>query len=1083
MPTPFVAVRPLLLHPAFFWLALPWLTAAAQEKPASDPFQELVRPTDWQSPEVEARSFTVPEGFSVELFASEPMINKPINLAFDDRGRLWVTSNTEYPFAAPKDRWTDPEGTRVRDSRDAIKILEDTDGDGRADKVTDFADQLNVPIGVLPYKNGCIAWSIPNIWFFEDTDGDGVCDRRKILFGPLGYEKDTHGNIASLRLGEDGWVYATHGFNNVSRIEVRPENRRTPRDESQPRKPMPNWQNAVLGKDQLDWGNSLELSSGNVFRFRPDGSEVEIWAWGQVNPFGLTEDAWGNFYTADCHSNPITQLVRGANYPSFGRPHDGIGFGPVMCEHSHGSTGICGPLYLDGGVWGPEWDHHFLVCNPVTSRINHDLVTWTGATAKANERPDFMATTDPWFRPVDIRLGPDGALYVADFYNRIIGHYEVDIHHPGRDRASGRIWRVRKEGVTTLRRQRTAEQETARRLRAEGAVAPVTSPQAAKALLEYRYNHPETDTIPELAAQLARVPENDPVLRHATRLALRAAAARPGGFAKLLAVPEADIIAADIVVFARGYQSPDAATWLLEHLRRHPHGDRGELRLSLASLARSLPEPEQDALVAFVRETFARDPEAQMDLFEAIAQGVSQRGVKLREAALDWGRGLAEQFVGAMAEAPATAWDPAPTGPWEVERREADGLGEIDVLSSHGTAGEAYTGTLRSPVFACPTAFSFYLCGHRGFPGQAAHEKTFARLLEAETGTELHRAYPPRGDVARRVEWDVTAHAGRAVRFELVDGDTGSAFAWLAAGRFEPPVLTVPPADAAARERRLAALATFAAAHKMDSLIPALAALLGRAELTDATKAALAQALAAFDNPRLIAAALRTVPARLQATLAEILAGSVAGATELADAGAPRLLILPAVAQKIAALRDAALDEKVAAATRDLPPANEETAALIAERLQAFHAARAVGATDVARGKQLYAVHCALCHQLEGVGQVVGPQLEGVGNRGAERLCEDILDPNREIDPMFHLRLLTLKDGTVASGLLRREEGAQLVLADATGRETTVAKDKVAEVQELKLSLMPPTFGLSLTPEEFSDLLAYLLSQSAKTGP
>ena len=136
----------------------------------------LVRESDPLTPEEELAALKVPAGFEIQLFAAEPMINKPINLAWDKRGRLWVSSTVEYPYAAKKDRWIDETGSRVRESRDAIKILEDTNGDGSADKVTDFADGLNIPTGVLPWhksehKDGCIAWSIPNIWYFADTDG------------------------------------------------------------------------------------------------------------------------------------------------------------------------------------------------------------------------------------------------------------------------------------------------------------------------------------------------------------------------------------------------------------------------------------------------------------------------------------------------------------------------------------------------------------------------------------------------------------------------------------------------------------------------------------------------------------------------------------------------------------------------------------------------------------------------------------------------------------------------------------------------------------------------------------------------
>ena len=412
---------------------------------AAEDSLRLVRETDALTPDKEQTNLHAPAGFTVQLFASEPMINKPINMAFDARGRLWVSSTVEYPYAAAKERWSDVQGSYVKDSRDAIKILEDTDGDGKADKVTAFADGLNIPTGVLPrhkpeHKSGCIAWSIPNIWYFADTDGDGKCDKREVLFGPLGYEKDTHGMCSSFRLGLDGWVYATHGFNNTSKFKVLPEHQ-NPKSEIRTDKHR-DTNNTGLRISDFGFNDSLELHSGNVFRFKPDGSRVELWSSGQVNPFGLCWDRYENLYSADCHSNPITQLIRGACYPSFGKPHDGLGYAPNMCEHSHGSTGLCGILYIDGGIWGKEWDDHMFLGNCVTSKVNHDKITFTGSTPKANEQPDFITSDDPWFRPVDLQLGPDNALYIADFYNKIIGHYEVPRDHPGRDKERGRIWRI-----------------------------------------------------------------------------------------------------------------------------------------------------------------------------------------------------------------------------------------------------------------------------------------------------------------------------------------------------------------------------------------------------------------------------------------------------------------------------------------------------------------------------------------------------------------------------------------------------------------------------------------------------------------
>src|SRR5262249_14737090 len=132
----------------------------------------------------------------------------------------------------------------------------------------------------------------------------------------------------------------------------------------------------------------------------------------------------------------------GAWYPSFGKPDDGLGFGPEMVTHDHGSTGIAGISYYAADQFPEAYRGTVFIGNVVTNRINHDRIEWHGSSPKGVELPDFVWSEDNWFRPVDIELGPDGALYVADFYNRIIGHYEVPLTHPGRDRQRGRIWRI-----------------------------------------------------------------------------------------------------------------------------------------------------------------------------------------------------------------------------------------------------------------------------------------------------------------------------------------------------------------------------------------------------------------------------------------------------------------------------------------------------------------------------------------------------------------------------------------------------------------------------------------------------------------
>ena len=310
-----------------------------------------------------------------------------MNLAFDAKGRLWVSQSHLYPFPAQGD--TSP--------GDSIALLEDRDHNGSFETKQIFADGLNIPIGILPFDDGVLAFSIPNIYFLKDTDGDGKCDHRQVILGPFDTSRDTHGMVNALRDGKDGWIYACHGFNNISKIQ---------------------------GTD----GHSIELTSGNIFRFKPDGCRVELYTQGQVNPFGMTQDRFGFWYSADCHSKPITQLLKGGCYPSFGRPHDGLGFLPPTMDHLHGSTAISGLAYIQNPQFPPAFQTNLVSGNVMTCRINRNRLEYHGSTAKAIEMPDLLTSDDPWFRPVDLQFGPDGSLYVADFYNKIIGHYEVLAH-------------------------------------------------------------------------------------------------------------------------------------------------------------------------------------------------------------------------------------------------------------------------------------------------------------------------------------------------------------------------------------------------------------------------------------------------------------------------------------------------------------------------------------------------------------------------------------------------------------------------------------------------------------------------------
>ena len=225
---------------------------------------------------------------------------------------------------------------------------------------------------------------------------------------------------------------------------------------------------------------------------------------------------------------------------------------------------------------------------------------------------------------------------------------------------------------------------------------------------------------------------------------------------------------------------------------------------------------------------------------------------------------------------------------------------------------------------------------------------------------------------------------------------------------------------------------------------------------------------------------LPTSPARLQNTIAAGLAGSKSGADKLLDTiaagkASPRLLQEQAVTLRLVQHNVPGMKDRIATLTKGLPPADQKLQELLKNRRDGYLKAK----PDAARGVAIYEKSCAICHQVGGKGAKVGPQLDGIGNRGLERLLEDTLDPNRNVDQAFRTTILNLKNGQTVSGLLLKEEGEVYVLADAMGKEVRVPKNTVDEKKISPLSPMPANFADQIPEKDFYDLLAYLLAQRA----
>jgi len=837
-----------------------------------DPYAERIRITDPQSPDDQLKSMQFSEGLTATPFASEPDIQKPLNMAFDADGRLWVSCTIEYPFAAEEGK-----------GRDSVRILEDTDGDGRADKTTIFADNLNIAIGIYPYRNGAVVFSIPNIYFLEDTDGDDVADRREVLYGPFDCSRDTHGMNSSFRRGYDGWLYCCHGHANRS---------------------------VVKGKD----GHTITMDHGNTYRIRLDGSRIEHYGHGQVNPFGMTIDQNGDIFTSDCHSKPVTMLMRDGYSPSFGRPHDGLGFVPAVMNHQHGSTAIDGVCQYQGSGFPEEYRGDLFVGNVMMGRVHRNTIQRFGSTVALQEEPDIVVSRDPWFRPVDIQYGPDDAIYVADFYNRIIGHYEVPLDHPGRDRHRGRIWRITHENVDPqaarppkLRtaskteliaaldhadkpiRQHAIDQLTDRigdsavpdltaaleqasdrsrpailwalsrlnglsaaqlleasqspsyrtRLHAmkiasetatdDAVIQAVHSglsdadPLVKRAAADAASRHPNSALVQAVLDELPRVPEEDVHLKHLLRIALRNQLRTSSIVGRLIAsAPEsADWQAvADVLPGLKGSNVVPLTLSLIDSGSIDAEAALSSIRLAAAeSSAEQLPNLV-DAAIKLA--TAADDVDDAVAIRNSMSDGFARNQIAVTERFRRWSADLSDRL---LAETdPATVdWGLYAFGKeeprvWGYEKRpfEEDHSRVEDALSSK-FSGESNISVLRSAAFELPSVLEFRINGHVGDPKLPPDRRNRVVLRDLDTGQLLAAEVAPAFDPGRLVRWELPASVGRQVYIDVECGVRQRAYAWVAVSSFDPPVVSIKGFDGGLMAARLNAACDILADELTDS--------------------------------------------------------------------------------------------------------------------------------------------------------------------------------------------------------------------------------------------------------------------------
>lgn len=959
-------------------------------------------------PEIERRALQMADGFEVNLFAADPLLAKPIQMSFDPAGRLWVACSEVYPHILPGQK-----------ANDKIIVLEDRDGDGKADKTTVFADGLLIPTGVEPGDGGAYVANSTELLHFADTDNDGKADRRRIILSGFGTE-DTHHILHTLRWGPEGLLYFNQSIYIHSHIETPYGVRR--------------------------------LNGGGIWQFRPESQQLEVFLRGFINTWGHHFDRWGqSFVTDGANGEGITYGMPGAWYPT--AP------GAVRILHglNPGSPKHCGLEIVSGRHFPDDWQGNLVTNDFRGHRVCRFVLREDGSCYSSQEKAELIKSNHPAFRPVDVKMGPDGALYIADWYNPIIQHGEVDFRDPRRDHTHGRIWRVTAKGRPLVSRPKLVKASTAELFNALKSPEDWTRHQAKRVLKE-RGN----SITPELQQWVQNLDTKDAANEHHLLEALWMYQAidtvEPALLKRLLHAKDHRVRAAATRVAYHWRSRLDAPIDLLAQRIVDDHAqvrleavralgglaDVRVLPLALSVLDRPIDQWLEYALWLTVRELepvwmpalsngsldLSRNPRHLVYALQAVE---SANTVSFLRKILDDGR-------------------------LSPDRKQDI----LELIAANGNAADLQI-VWRNVVDESNTAANNRL-----------------RLLKQLEQAARQRNARPAGDlteVGMLLQSDDTRMRAQALRLiGLWRVETWrSTLADLASSAH---------ADNAIRQAAFDALASYGDATSRG----VIARLAQNAPGADTRRMALI-ALAGLDPTRAATVAAdflasRSAESDESALIAAFLAQKK-GASLLASALTHRN-IHPEVAKSgLRAVRTAGRNEpalvqaltqsgKLTEGKRTVTPADVQ--ALVAEVVKS-------GAPE--RGEAIFRrtdLACLKCHAIAGAGGQVGPDLASIGaSAPVDYLVESILLPNKAIKENYHSLIVTTRAGKIFTGIKVGERNDALVLRDAEDREFSIPTKDIEEKAN-GASLMPEGAADALTRSELVDLVRFL-SELGKVGP
>ncbi len=980
------------------WAAAP-LTA---QKQAPIPHGQDRPPGPPLTPKEAIAKMTVPPGFSVELVASEPDIVNPVAMTFDERGRIWITESVEYPrhSAGP--------------GKDRVKVLESTKGDGVYDKITTFADGLNIPSGIAVGNGGVYVADAPDIFFYKEGPDGKAAGKPEVIVTGFG-RSDTHELPNSLTWGPDGWLYGLNGVFNGSHIKHQ-------------------------GKE---WNFTCAL-----FRIHPKTKEFQLFAEGTSNPWGVAWDNEGSAFLSACVIDHLWHLVETGYYHRQGGPYPLYTWklGSIV-KHKHQKAAYCGIHFFDSDAYPPEYREQLYMGNIHGGCINRDIVSRDGATYFGKPLPDFLTANDQWFMPVVQKTGPDGCLYILDWYDKYHCYQDANRDPAGIDRTHGRLYRVRYKDTPRAGKFDLAK-ETDDQLIARLASPNVYFRDLAQRLLWER-NHADANK------KLEKLVLDDNA-NHKTRMhalwALIGTGKLDVDFHKQLLAHKEPSLRAWGIRAAGNFGKVDAAIRdKVVSLATDPAAD---VQLQVAIAARKLDGVDAVPLLTAVLAAGGQDKIIPNIVWQNLHPLLEEKG---------------EQYLNSYKSAtPQAAANLAIIMPRVVER----------ILAG------------KKPDTAVIVALLGVLAEGKNANPKSAQQCLALLATKIQTG----EVAGPQREVLREKLQPIlrTVLAGKADGSLQLDG------AILAATLKDPAgleaVRKVLTEKAHPEPVRLRALESLVAGEEA-TVLDIVAGLLGAEAKANSSafRGGILQSLAKIDDPKVATIVLSNYAAMekdLQPKAIELLTQRTAWSKALMVAISEKKVSPDSLnvnqVRRMLASKDAPLIEQVkkqwGTLRKERNPAREKVVAEMRTFLQ-----KTPG--DPYKGIAVFKNLCGQCHKFHGEGFDVGPDITSNGRSDFEQLLSNVFDPSLVIGAAYQATTVLTKKGQAITGLLVEDNAQRVVLKMQGGKLETIPRADIEEVAVSKLSMMPEDIEKQLKPQELADLFAYLVldkppsDPTAKPGP